>query len=116
MLKRDGVYYFMWSEGEWGESNYCVAYAKSDNPYGPFERMGVVLQSDMTVGKGAGHHSVLNLPGTDIWYICYHRRPLEETNRHHRVTCVDRMYFDANGDIVPVQITKEGVPAQTPFG
>lgn len=105
MLKRNGVYYFMWSEGSWGDASYSVAYAKSDSPFGPFERTGKVLQSDPAVATSAGHHSVLQIPGTDEWYICYHRRPLTETDRDHRVVCLDRMYFDANGDIVPVKMT-----------
>ena len=29
MLKRRGVYYFMWSEGGWTDSSYAVAYAKA---------------------------------------------------------------------------------------
>lgn len=36
MLKKDGKYYFMWSEGSWTEDDYCVAYAIADNPLGPF--------------------------------------------------------------------------------
>lgn len=113
MLKRRGVYYFMWSEGGWTDGSYRVAYARSDNPLGPFERADeLVLRGDPAVGMGAGHHSVLNLPGTDDWYICYHRRPIGETNPHHRVTCIDRMYFGANGEILPVVLTAEGVPAR----
>jgi beta-xylosidase len=113
MFKREGTYYFTWSEGGWGDSSYAVAYAKSDNPLGPFERKGVILKSNPQVGNGAGHHSVLELPrkegGPEEWLICYHRRPIEETNRHSRVTCLDRLRFDENGDILPVEITVEGV-------
>ena len=42
---------------------------------------------------GPGHHSVVNVPGTDEWFAVYHRRPLGETDRDHRVTCIDRMTF-----------------------
>ena len=58
---------------------------------------------------GAGHHSVIQLPGKDDWYIVYHRRPLGETDGNHRVTCIDRMEFDDQGLIKPVKITFEGV-------
>lgn len=105
MLRRNGEYYFMWSEGSWGDASYAVAYARSDSPFGPFVRRGLVLQSDPAIGTSAGHHSVLQLPGTDDWYICYHRRPLGETDRDHRVVCLDRMFFDENGDIQPVVMT-----------
>ncbi len=112
MLKRDGTYYFMWSEGGWGDPSYSVAYARADNPFGPFVREGVVLKSDPEIATSAGHHSVLQIPGTDEWVICYHRRPLTETARDHRVTCLDRMEFDSEGRILPVTLTHTGVPAR----
>ncbi|MBO0356376.1 glycoside hydrolase family 43 protein [Hymenobacter sp. BT186] len=109
MFQRGGKYYFMWSEGGWTGPNYSVAYAVADSPLGPWQRAGRILQQDPKVATGAGHHSVLQVPGTDEWYIVYHRRPLTETDQNHRVTCIDRMYFDAQGRIQPVQITQEGV-------
>lgn len=109
LFTRNNKYYFMWSEGGWGGPNYRVAYAMSDSPFGPFERIGTILKQDSTVATGAGHHSVLQLPGKDEWYIVYHRRPLGETDANHRVTCMDRMYFDERGLIQPVKITNDGV-------
>lgn len=112
MFLKDGKYYFMWSEGGWGGPNYSVAYAIADSPLGPFKRIGKVLQQDRAVATGAGHHSVIHVPQGDRWYIVYHRRPLGERDRNHRVTCIDRMEFDEKGFIKPVKITFEGVPAQ----
>jgi len=112
MFIRNGKYYFMWSEGGWTGPDYTVAYAMADSPFGPFKRIGKVLQQDTTVATGAGHHSVIHLPKEDKWYIIYHRHPLGETDGNARVTCIDEMKFDENGFILPVKITKEGVPAQ----
>lgn len=112
MFRKDNKYYFMWSEGGWTGPNYSVAYAVADSPFGPFERIGKILQQDSTVATGAGHHSVIQVPKTDKWYIVYHRRPLGETNGNHRVTCMDEMHFDADGRIKPVKITFEGVQRQ----
>ena len=111
MLKRNGKYYFMWSEGGWGGPDYCVAYAIADSPFGPFKRIGKILEQDPEVATGAGHHSLIPGPGKDEWYIVYHRRPKGETARDYRVTCIDRLYFDENGYIKPVKMTFEGVPA-----
>jgi beta-xylosidase len=111
MLLKNGKYYFMWSEGGWTGPDYAVAYAIGDSPFGPFTRVGKILQQDSTVATGAGHHSVLNVPGTDAWYIVYHRRPLHETDRNHRVVSIDEMHFDATGQIDPVRITSTGVSA-----
>lgn len=112
MFIRNHKYYFMWSEGGWGGPDYRVAYAIADSPLGPFERIGTILQQDTTVATSAGHHSVIQVPGTGEWYIVYHRRPLGETDRNHRVVCVDIMQFDAEGKIIPVKITREGVKAR----
>lgn len=112
MFIRNGKYYFMWSEGGWGGPDYSVAYAIADSPFGPFKRIGKILQQDPKVATGAGHHSMINVPGTDDWYIVYHRRPLGDTGRDHRVTCIDKVEFDADGHILPVTITFEGVSAR----
>ncbi|GEO06273.1 hypothetical protein AAE02nite_39370 [Adhaeribacter aerolatus] len=109
MFVRNGKYYFMWSEGGWTGPNYSVAYAVADSPFGPFERVGKVLQQDPQIATGAGHHSVIQTPGKDDWYMVYHRRPLGETDANHRVTCIDKMYFDEKGLIKPIKITNEGV-------
>jgi beta-xylosidase len=112
MFKRKGKYYFMWSEGGWTGPDYRVAYAIGDTPFGPFKRIGTILKQDASIATGAGHHSVINVPGTDEWYIVYHRRPLTETDANHRVMCIDKMYFDKDGNIQPVKITNEGVTAR----
>lgn len=112
MLKKNGKYYFMWSEGGWGGPDYSVAYAISDSPFGPFERIAKILEQDPEVATSAGHHSVLHAPGSEDYYIVYHRRPLGDKARDHRATCIDKMTFDENGFINPVKMTFEGVPAQ----
>lgn len=109
MFRRKGKVYFMWSEGGWTGPDYRVAYAIGDSPFGPFNRIGLILQQNASIATGAGHHSVINIPGTDDWYIVYHRRPLGETDGNARVTCIDKMIFDENGFIQPVVMTFDGV-------
>jgi beta-xylosidase len=111
MLIKDGKYYFMWSEGGWTGPNYSVAYAIGESPTGPFRRIGRILQQDSTVATGAGHHSILHADGSSNWYIVYHRRPLGDKGRDHRVVSIDRLEFDPLGFIKPVKITSEGVAA-----
>lgn len=109
MFIKNDKYYFMWSEGGWTGPDYAVAYAISDSPFGPFERVGKILQQDPKIATGAGHHSVIQIPGTEDYYIVYHRRPIGDDGRDHRVTCIDKMTFDENGLINPVKMTFEGV-------
>ena len=105
MMKRGGTYYLMWSEGEWTGPDYRVAYATGSSATGPFTKRGVILAQDERIARGAGHHSVINEPGSDRWWIAYHRRPLSESNGDHRVLAIDRLAFAADGTIRPVQMT-----------
>lgn len=109
MFIRNGKYYFMWSEGDWTKDNYCVAYAIADGPMGPFKRIGKVLQSDVNIGTGAGHHSVIFEKKSGRYYVVYHRHPIGSTDGNQRVVCMDEMFFDDNGYIQPIIITDEGV-------
>ncbi|WP_029904227.1 glycoside hydrolase family 43 protein [Prevotella sp. 10(H)] len=109
MFIKNDKYYFLWSEGGWGGPNYKVAYAISDSPFGPFERIGTILEQEAGIATGAGHNSIIHEPKSDKWYMVYHRRPLTEKHRDDRETCIDEMFFDENGHIVPVKMTFEGV-------
>ena len=112
VFRRQDRYYFMWSEGSWGNATYRVAYAMADGIHGPWRRIGTILQSDPDIATGAGHNSVIQVPGTDEWYIVYHRRPIPNRGRDHRVSCIDRLSFNPDGTIQPVRMTFEGVEAR----
>jgi len=109
MFLRKGKYYLMWSEGNWTDETYKVAYGISESPFGSFEKQATILETNPLIATGAGHHSVINLPNSDTWYIVYHRRPIPNEGRDHRVVCIDRMFFNSDGTIQPVKITNEGV-------
>jgi beta-xylosidase len=109
MIQRGGIYYLMWSEGGWTGPDYSVAYAMGPSPVGPFKPMGKILQQDFRIARGAGHHSVVQVPGTDEWVIAYHRRPLSEQQGERRQLALDRMEFNPDGTIKPVVMTNDGV-------
>ena len=109
MFLRNETYYFMWSEGNWGDDTYKVAYAMSEKATGPFKRIGTILHSNKNIATGAGHNSVINTPNTDNWYIIYHRRPIPNEGRDHRVTCIDKLEFNQDGTIKQVKMTIKGV-------
>jgi len=99
MFKKGDKYYFMWSEGGWTGPDYSVAYAVADSPFGPFKRIDKILQQDTKIATGAGHHSIIHNKDTDDYYMVYHRRPLDETDRNSRETCIDLMEFNDDGTI-----------------
>ena len=103
VFKRRGLYYFMWSIDDARSENYRVAYGTAHSPLGPIEctQNALVLRKSGPV-KGTGHHSVLNIPGTDRWYVAYHRHGLPNGNGYQRETCLARMEFTAEGAIKPM--------------
>lgn len=106
---RNGLYYFLWSVDDTGSPNYHVAYGTSKSPLGPIKvaKEPIVLQQRPEKGiYGPAHNSVVCKPDSDEWYIIYHRinqNYLKNNPGVHREVCVDRMYFDKKGRILPVE-------------
>lgn len=105
VFKRNGKYYLMWSEFDTRDPRYSVAYATSDSPMGPFVKAAAnpVLKGKGVV-KGAGHHSVVQVPGKDEWYIAYHRFKIPGGNGYNRETAISPMRFDKAGNILPLNV------------
>ena len=110
MFKRNGTYYLQWSEGDTRTATYQVAYAKAASPLGPFTRLAVILKQDTTLGiLATGGHTVLAIPERDEYYVVYHRFKIPGGDGTHREVCIDRMYFNSDGTIVPVKPTLQGL-------
>ena len=120
VFKRNGLYYYLWSEYIWCDApglekdqSYRVNYTVSRSPYGPFRRVPTripILSSDMEKGFiGPGHNSVLHLPGTDTYYIVYHQHDGDAVR--HRYANIDRMRFGPDGTLYTINLTRTGVPA-----
>ena len=110
LVKRDGTYYMMYSNGSWFNSSYNVRYSTSSSPTGPWTYRGQVLSTSGPY-EGPGHHGILKMPGCDEYYIIYHRWEGNNGNRQRR-TAIDRMYFNSDGNIRRVQMTNQGVLAR----
>ena len=112
---RNGLYYFLWSVDDTGATNYHVAYGTSSSPTGPIKVASkpiVIIQNASQKIYGTGHNSVLNIPGTDDWYIVYHRinkNYLSNGPGYHREVCIDRLTFADDGTINQIQPTHEGI-------
>lgn len=121
VIKRNGIYYFMWAANDTREPAYEVWYGTSTSPLGPISGATRILTCEDTDDeriKSTGHHSVINVPNTDEWYICYHRfnisRYGDVTDKNteagnHREVCIDKMEFNADGSIKPITATLEGI-------
>jgi len=103
VFKRKGLYYFMWSEDDARSDDYRVAYGTSKSLFGPVEipKDSVVLRKSGLV-KGTGHHSVVNVPGTDRWIVAYHRHAIPGGGGYKRETCLVEMRFGSDGVVLPM--------------
>lgn len=119
VFKRNGIYYFLWSVDDTGARNYHVAYGTATSPMGPItvaEQPIVLQQKASEAIYGTGHNSVICNPGTDDWYIVYHRINKAYINSSpgvHREVCIDRLFFNPDGTIVPVEPTHRGIDPLT---
>lgn len=116
VFERNGLYYFTWSENITRSSKYCVRYLISDSPTelvrngqpAKVEDQIILQQVQKHQIFGTGHHSVLNVPGTDEWHMVYHRFTRPEgvkmglSGGYNREVCIDKMEFNEDGTIKPV--------------
>jgi GH43 family beta-xylosidase len=115
---RKGIYYFMWSQDDTRSENYRVRYATSGSPLGSFTipEKNLVIAKDTLQGiYGTGHHSILQIPDKDEWYIVYHRFnypngiKMGREAGYNREVCIDKMEFNPDGSIIEVKPTHRGV-------
>lgn len=114
---RNGKYYFMWSENDTRSTYYRVRYLISDSPVefirdgkpAKTERTIVISQDPSKQIFGTGHHAIIQKPGTDEWYIVYHRfaRPdgvkMGWSAGYNREVCIDKIEFNEDGTIKAVR-------------
>jgi beta-xylosidase len=111
---RQGIFHLTYSIDDTRSENYRVGYATATEITGPWTYRGVILQKDEAKGiLGTGHNSIIQVPGTDDWYIAYHRFAIPNGNGTMRETTIDRVYFDGEGLIVSIVPTLESVLPET---
>lgn len=113
---RDGTYHLTYSIDDTGSTEYRVGYATATSIDGPWTYRGVILQKDASQGiLGTGHSSIVNVPGTDDWYIAYHRFAIPGGDGTHRETTIDRLTFGEDGLMQTVTPTLTSVdPLEDP--
>ncbi|KJX96480.1 1,4-beta-xylanase like protein [Zymoseptoria brevis] len=110
MVYRKPYYHMTYSIDDTGSENYRVGYATAPSATGPFTYRGVVLEKDVSQGiLATGHDSIINVPGTDRWYMAYHRFGRPNGDGQHRETTIDKVTFASNGLMNKVVPTVDGV-------
>jgi xylan 1,4-beta-xylosidase len=102
MLKRDGIYYLMYSGNATSSVDYAIGYATATDPTGPFTKYpGNPVISRGGGILGPGHNSVVEAPDGNL-VIVYHQKSTPRFLWWHfgdRVLCIDPMDFDPAGNI-----------------
>lgn len=98
MLKRNGVYYLMFSGTGADSPNYGIGYATAKSPLGPFKKFAgnPIAQRDGKV-LGPGHHCVTEGPAKKLWLV-YHQKG-DDGKNFRRFLAIDPMWFDDQGVI-----------------
>ncbi|PYS99900.1 MAG: hypothetical protein DMF63_09505 [Acidobacteria bacterium] len=96
VLKRKGIYYEMFSGGNWQNTTYGVSFATADTidvrdeweQFSDGEKVLPILRTEPGVIVGPGHNSVVRGPNNRELYCVYHR-----WTDAGRVLAIDRMDF-----------------------
>lgn len=108
MIKRKGIYYYLYTMGGYGDYQYGYVISKT-SPLGPFEtpEKDVILTTNLQEKIwGPGHGFAFNLNNSDEWYFVYLEYGIGGTSRQ---IYVNRMEFNADGTIKPLQLNRKGV-------
>ena len=94
LIKRDGIYYMMYSANFFGGENYAVGYATATSPLGPYTKSpdNPVLEKNTPKGgivTGVGHNSITWSRDGKQLYCVYHGRTA--ATGQERVVFIDKM-------------------------
>lgn len=104
MIGRNGMYYLTYPHVE--NKTERLEYAVGDNPLGPFEVKGVIMDEHAS-GCWTNHHSMIEF--NKQWYLFYHHNDLSPDFDKNRSIRVDSLFFNKDGSIQKVIPTLRGV-------
>lgn len=104
VFERKGKYYytFPWVK----ENTETLAYAMGDNPMGPFEFKGLIMDA-WPSECWTNHHSIVEYK--DQWYLFYHHNDYSPEFDKNRSARIDSLFFNSDGTIQKVIPTYRGV-------
>ena len=104
MFERNGTYYltYPWVQ----DKTETLAYSTSDNPMGPFEFKGIIMEQ-WANECWTNHHSIIQYK--DQWYLFYHHNDFSPEFDKNRSFRIDSLFFNTDGTIKKVTPTLRGV-------
>lgn len=108
LIKRKGIYYFIYSHMGRSSKPTCIGYATAQSPMGPFTYRGVIVDnSNCDPGNWNNHGSIVEFNGQ--WYVFYHRAT--HNSYVMRKACMEPITFNEDGSINEVEMTTQGAGA-----
>jgi beta-xylosidase len=105
MVKRKGIYYFVYAGLSMQDMPSCISYSTSTSPWGPFRYGGVIVDNDHSdPGNWNNHGSLVEFKGQ--WYVFYHRAT--HGSYTMRKACLEPITFNEDGSINEVEMTTQG--------
>ena len=105
LVKRNGIYYFVYAHMGRANRPTCIGYATSNSPMGPYTYGGVIVDNDHSDPAAWNNHgSIAEM--NDQWYVFYHRPTHASVTM--RKACVEPIYFNEDGSIDEVEMTTQG--------
>ena len=103
VFKRNGIYYMTYSANDTGYGHYGIGVSRSKSPLGPWTKSinNPLLATDLSKGiSSPGHNSIVEAPDGRFCMI-YHRHadPYCQKPNWDRVVCMDRLFFDEQGEL-----------------
>jgi hypothetical protein len=103
LYKRNELYYLFWAGGPLPEH---LAYSTSNSPTGLWKYGDVLMSAEGS--SFTNHPGVIDFRGNT--YLFYHNGALPGGGGFTRSVCVEQLQFNPDGSIVPLKMTKEGIP------
>ncbi len=100
MLRKNDIYYLMYSEGKAIDETYKTRYSVGKTPFGPWKEginSPILSTTNDRTTTGPGHHTIFTENGQ--YYILYHRIHPQEKEYVLRELCIDSLNFDADENI-----------------
>ena len=105
IVKRKGIYYFIYAHMGRANMPTCIGYSTSKSPMGPFKYGGVIIDnSHCDPANWNNHGSIVEFKGQ--WYVFYHRAT--HNSQMMRKACVEPITFNPDGSINEVEMTTQG--------
>jgi hypothetical protein len=105
MIKRNGLYYLVYTDISRKGRATCIEYSTSKYPMGPYKYRGVIIDNDGCDLKTWNDHGSL-VEFKNKWYVFYHRATNGSVSL--RKACIEPISFNEDGSITEVEMTSQG--------